>query len=101
MRKTTATWSEQKQISQQLPLGVLQKIRNEPTIKNKSSEQMHVQKVLRKVEEWVSVTYLTEIQLASGLNFHELCIFLFMLKMSRGYEDERVILQVFLMFKNR
>ena len=62
---------------------------------------MHVQKVLRNVEEWVSETYLTEVQLASGLNFHELCIFLFMLKMSRGYEDERVILQVFLMFKNR
>jgi hypothetical protein len=36
-----------------------------------------------------------------GVNFHDICIFLFMIQMSRGYEDERLILQIFLMFINK
>ena len=36
-----------------------------------------------------------------GLNFHDFCVFLFMIQMSRGYEDEQVILQIFLMFVNK
>ena len=87
---------------QQISLGTLQRIRNEPAIKaNKNSEQFHMANVIRRVNNWVSPTYLTYTQLDVGLNYHELCIFLFTLKMSRGYEDERVILQVFLMFLNR
>mmetsp|Transcript_38031 Transcript_38031/g.46477 ORF Transcript_38031/g.46477 Transcript_38031/m.46477 type:complete len:150 (+) Transcript_38031:1302-1751(+) len=82
-------------------MSTLQMLRNEPVVKNKSSEQLHVQTVLRRVDEWVSPAFLTEPQIEGGLTFHELCIFLFMVKMSRGYEDERVILQVFLMLKNR
>ena len=55
----------------------------------------------RKVNEWVSEIYLTEQQIMEGLNFHDFCIFLFMIQMSRGYEDERLILQIFLMFVNK
>ena len=55
----------------------------------------------RKVNEWLSEKYLTVQQTHEGLSFHDLCIFLFMIKMSRGYEDERLILQVFLMFVNK
>ena len=57
--------------------------------------------VTRRVDDWLSTRYLTDQQLEFGLTFHELCIFLFTCKLSRGYDDERVILQVFLMFQNR
>ena len=70
-------------------------------MKNKSSETFHTATVLRRVEEWVSPTYLTETQLQAGITFTELCVFLFMIKMSRGHDDERTILQVFLLFLNR
>ena len=62
---------------------------------------MHRITVNRKVRDWVSSNFLTELQMAEGINYHDLCIFLFMIKMSRGYEDERLILKIFLMFVNR
>ena len=54
--------------------------------------------VIRRANEWISSKYLSSLQLEVGLTYHELCIFLFTCKLSRGYEDERIILQVFLMF---
>ena len=82
-------------------LQTLKKIRESRTIVNDKSDKVHAQIVRRKVNQWVSIEYLSEQQIEEGLNFHDFCIFLFMIKMSRGYEDERLILQIFLMFMNR
>ena len=79
----------------------LKKIRESRTAVNDKSDKVHAQIVRRKVNQWVSSEYLSEQQIEEGLSFHDLCIFLFMIKMSRGYEDERLILQIFLMFMNR
>lgn len=82
-------------------ISTLRKIRDCRTAVNEKTDKVHRDIVRRKVNSWVSSENLTEQQIEEGLSFHELCIFLFMIKMSRGYEDERLILQVFLMFTNR
>lgn len=82
-------------------ISTLQKIRESKTTFNEKTEKVHREIVFRKVNQWVSTEYLTEVQIEQGLSFHDLCIFLFMIQMSRGYEDERLILQIFLMFMNR
>ena len=79
----------------------LRKIRESKTAINEKTNKVHRNIVRRKVNSWVSTEYLSEAQIEQGLSFHDLCIFLFMIQMSRGYEDERLILQVFLMFMNR
>ena len=79
-------------------LTVLQRIRESPTTINKSSEKVHRATILRRINEWISTDYLTQSQLDSGVNYRELCKFLFTIYMSRGYEDERLILKVFIMF---
>lgn len=71
------------------------------TLKNDKSEIVHQNTVKRRVDEWMSENFLEEQQCTDGLSFHDLCIYLFMIQMSRGYEDERLILQIFLMFVNR
>ena len=65
---------------------------------NKSSEKVHRATILRRINEWLSTDYLTQIQLEAGVTYRELCKFLFTIYMSRGYEDERLILKVFIMF---
>jgi len=68
------------------------KLIRQRSLKNDRSELVHRATVTRKVNEWMSETYLSKQQRLDGLTFHELCIFLFMVQMSRGYEDERLIL---------
>ena len=82
-------------------ISTLQKIRECKTTFSEKTDKMHREIVFRKVNQWVSTDYLTDIQIEKGLSFHDLCIFLFMIQMSRGYEDEKLILQIFLMFINR
>ena len=86
---------------EQMNIKTLKKIRESRTAVNDKSDKVHAQIVRRKVNQWVSGEYLSEQQIEEGLSFHDLCIFLFMIKMSRGYEDEHLILQIFLMFMNR
>ena len=83
---------------EQINLSVLQRIRESPTMTNKSSEKVHKATILRRINEWISTDYLTQSQLESGVTYRELCKFLFTIYMSRGYEDERLILKVFIMF---
>ena len=61
---------------------------------------VHRATAMRRVNQWVSDAYLTPEQLKNGVNYTDLCIFLFAIRMSRGYEDESLILQVFFMFIN-
>lgn len=77
---------------EQMNIKTLKKIRESRTAVNDKSDKVHAQIVRRKVNQWVSSEYLSEQQIEEGLSFHDLCIFLFMIKMSRGYEDERLIL---------
>jgi len=84
-----------------MSLATLQKIRNCPPVSNLSSEHFHRSTVLRKVNDLCSANFLSERQLAEGLTYNDLCVYLFSVQMSRGYEDEHLILRVFLMFVNR